>query len=82
MTAAAKPCEPRHSTPANDTELPIGGEPGTSARTSCRAWGSGAMIIIVGVGLFGTLTGFLANAFLAPQKPKAPDDEATEASEA
>jgi hypothetical protein len=28
----------------------------------------GAMIIIVGVGIFGTFTGFLANFFLAPQK--------------
>jgi voltage-gated potassium channel len=28
----------------------------------------GAMIIVVGVGVFGTLTGFLANAFLAPAK--------------
>lgn len=28
----------------------------------------GSMIIIVGVGVFGTLTGFLANAFLAPSK--------------
>ena len=33
-----------------------------------RIVGSG--IIIVGVGLFGTLTGFLANAFLAPRSPK------------
>jgi len=30
----------------------------------------GSFIILVGVGLFGTLTGFLANAFLAPRKPK------------
>jgi Ion channel len=30
----------------------------------------GAIIIIVGVGLFGTITGFLANAFLAPRGPK------------
>jgi voltage-gated potassium channel len=28
----------------------------------------GAGIIVVGVGVFGTLTGFLANAFLAPKK--------------
>jgi len=28
----------------------------------------GALIIIVGVGVFGTLTGFLANAFLAPSR--------------
>ena len=28
----------------------------------------GAMIIVVGVGVFGTLTGFLANAFLAPSE--------------
>ncbi len=26
----------------------------------------GALIIVVGVGVFGTLTGFLANAFLSP----------------
>jgi voltage-gated potassium channel len=31
-----------------------------------RIWG--AAVIIVGVGVFGTLTGFLANAFLAPSK--------------
>ena len=30
----------------------------------------GSFIILVGVGLFGTITGFLANAFLAPRKPK------------
>jgi voltage-gated potassium channel len=29
----------------------------------------GTLIIIVGVGVFGTLTGFLANAFLAPRQP-------------
>jgi voltage-gated potassium channel len=28
----------------------------------------GALIIVIGVGVFGTLTGFLANAFLAPSK--------------
>jgi voltage-gated potassium channel len=28
----------------------------------------GAVIIFVGVGVFGTLTGFLANAFLAPRR--------------
>jgi voltage-gated potassium channel len=28
----------------------------------------GAAVIVVGVGVFGTLTGFLANAFLAPSK--------------
>ena len=28
----------------------------------------GALTIIVGVGVFGTLTGFLANAFLSPSK--------------
>jgi voltage-gated potassium channel len=36
----------------------------------------GALIIVVGVGIFGTLTGFLANAFLAPRKPA---EAATEA---
>jgi len=34
----------------------------------------GSVIIIVGVGLFGTITGFLANAFLAPKARKAPND--------
>jgi len=28
----------------------------------------GGLIIVVGVGIFGTLTGFLANAFLAPRE--------------
>lgn len=32
----------------------------------------GAMIIVVGVGIFGTFTGYLANLFLAPRK-KAPE---------
>jgi voltage-gated potassium channel len=36
----------------------------------------GSVIIIVGVGLFGTLTGFLANAFLAPRTPKPAEDPA------
>ncbi|MEZ0447689.1 ion transporter [Cellulomonas sp. ICMP 17802] len=37
----------------------------------------GAMIIVVGVGIFGTFTGYLANLFLAPRKTaKQPDDEA------
>ncbi len=30
----------------------------------------GSAIIVVGVGIFGTLTGFLANAFLAPRRPE------------
>ena len=33
----------------------------------------GSLIIIVGVGIFGTFTGYLANLFLAPsRKPAAP----------
>ena len=32
----------------------------------------GSMIIVVGVGIFGTFTGYLANLFLAPRK-KAPE---------
>jgi len=36
----------------------------------------GSLIIIVGVGLFGTLTGFLANAFLAPQSAKSAEPAA------
>jgi voltage-gated potassium channel len=31
----------------------------------------GSLIIVVGVGVFGTLTGFLANAFLAPSRDSA-----------
>jgi voltage-gated potassium channel len=30
----------------------------------------GAMIIVIGVGIFGTFTGYLANIFLAPKPPK------------
>jgi hypothetical protein len=37
-----------------------------------RLFGSG--IIIVGVGVFGTLTGFLANAFIGPRSQPAADD--------
>ena len=40
-----------------------------------RAWGS--VIIIIGVGIFGTFTGYLANLFLAPRKAEhAEADEA------
>ena len=35
----------------------------------------GTFIIVVGVGIFGTLTGYLANLFLAPRKRQAPDKE-------
>ncbi|MFD4960235.1 ion transporter [Microbacterium sp. NPDC058389] len=34
----------------------------------------GSMIIIVGVGIFGTFTGYLANLFLGPSKADAPAD--------
>jgi voltage-gated potassium channel len=41
----------------------------------------GALVIVIGVGIFGTLTGFLANAFLGSHQPPAQDadhtDEAT-----
>ena len=39
----------------------------------------GSLIIVVGVGVFGTLTGFLANVFLAPSEVSAvaADDEVT-----
>lgn len=33
----------------------------------------GSVIIIIGVGIFGTLTGYLANAFLSPRPPEAAD---------
>jgi voltage-gated potassium channel len=36
----------------------------------------GVIILTTGVGLFGTLTGFLANAFLAPKKEPAPEEPA------
>ena len=29
----------------------------------------GTVIIVVGVGIFGTLTGYLANLFLSPRRP-------------
>lgn len=35
----------------------------------------GAFVILTGVGIFGTLTGYLANFFLAPKKKKKSDDE-------
>ena len=35
----------------------------------------GSVIIVVGVGIFGTLTGYLANLFLSPT-PKPPDEDA------
>ena len=46
----------------------------------------GSLIIVVGVGVFGTLTGFLANAFLAPAEAAASmaplvDDDAGAADE-
>jgi voltage-gated potassium channel len=39
----------------------------------------GTVIIIVGVGIFGTLTGFLANAFLSPRRAKATASEEPDA---
>lgn len=39
----------------------------------------GAVIIVVGVGIFGTLTGFLANLFLTPGKDEQPGSETTHA---
>ena len=39
----------------------------------------GTFIIIVGVGIFGTFTGYLANAFLGPGKSAAAADAATDA---
>ena len=35
----------------------------------------GVVIIVVGVGIFGTLTGYLANLFLGPKRRAADDDE-------
>jgi voltage-gated potassium channel len=42
---------------------------------------TGALIIVVGVGVFGTLTGFLANAFLSPSAPADDIDSAILADE-
>ncbi|GAA4343762.1 ion transporter [Microbacterium rhizosphaerae] len=42
----------------------------------------GSFIIIVGVGIFGTFTGYLANAFLGPGKSAEPADQQTDASSA
>ncbi len=39
----------------------------------------GTLIMIIGIGLFGTFTGFVANAFLAPGKPKQPQPGTVEA---
>ena len=41
---------------------------------------AGSLIIIVGVGIFGTFTGYLANIFLSPQKPNAAADETSASS--
>jgi Ion transport protein len=35
----------------------------------------GALIIVVGVGIFGTFTGYLANLFLSPKKEQKPDQD-------
>ena len=37
----------------------------------------GAFIIVVGVGIFGTFTGYLANLFLAPRTPEVEADSAS-----
>ncbi len=42
----------------------------------------GAMIIIVGVGIFGTFTGYLANLFLGPSKPAEPAEREGDAATA
>jgi voltage-gated potassium channel len=40
----------------------------------------GALIIVIGVGIFGTFTGYLANLFLSPSKDKEPAEKATPSS--
>ena len=42
----------------------------TSTRSPTPDGCSGTLIIVVGVGIFGTLTGYLANLFLSPQKER------------
>ncbi len=39
----------------------------------------GVLVMTAGVGLFGTLSGFLANMFLAPPKKKEEEEKRTEA---
>ena len=39
-----------------------------------RGYFVGTLIIVVGVGIFGTFTGYLANLFLSPAKEKEPDE--------
>ena len=41
----------------------------------------GTVIILIGVGIFGTLTGYLANLFLAPRKEPAEEEETTDTPE-
>jgi voltage-gated potassium channel len=41
----------------------------------------GSFIILVGVGIFGTLTGYLANLFLSPQKERHPSEKPSTAAE-
>jgi hypothetical protein len=39
----------------------------------------GAVVIVIGVGIFGTFTGYLANRFLAPKPPLMQEDDSTRA---
>ena len=39
----------------------------------------GAVIIVIGVGIFGTFTGYIANRFLAPKPPQIEDADSTRA---
>ena len=45
--------------------------------TGGRALGS--IVILIGVGIFGTFTGYLANRFLAPKAPLVEDADSTRA---
>ena len=64
------------------------GEASASARAEQGAYGDrypvslagrelGAFIIVIGVGIFGTLTGYLANLFRTPPKERPAVDAAT-----
>ena len=45
-----------------------------------RRWGIiGIIVMTAGVGLFGTLSGFLATSFLSPAKPQAEEQPAADA---
>jgi voltage-gated potassium channel len=57
---------------------------GYGDRFPVTTWGRvlGGVIIVIGVGIFGTFTGFLANVFLTPRKKVTDTDEGPDADDA